>query len=151
MTIGLCAIARRPQTRRNSGKPDSSVNDDLGTRGNIVVVLWRRFACIFCPRCGCGSAIFLVTNEQGRTVGCHTTTRSGRKCVRILREPSAPHDGLRSGRYRTFTVVITVAGAAPDSNVSHRTSLLTCPDQKADRHLTWRTLLLWVAGVNRSR
>jgi hypothetical protein len=46
-----------------------------------------------------------------------------------LKEPSAPHIEVSSGRYRALTEVMTVAGAAPDLIESHRTSLLTYPDQ----------------------
>ena len=46
-----------------------------------------------------------------------------------------------SGRYRALTEVMTVAGAAPDSKLSHRTSLLTHPDHVIGRHLMRGTIL----------
>jgi len=68
-----------------------------------------------------------------------------------LWSPSAPHDEFRSGRYRALIKMMTVAGAAPDLIESHRTSLLTCPDQSIGRHLTGRTVRAPRDGVNRDR
>ena len=68
-----------------------------------------------------------------------------------LKEPSAPHIEVSSGRYRAVTDVMTVAGAAPGSMYSYRTSLLTYPDPWAGRHLTGSTVLSEGGRVNHSR
>ena len=68
-----------------------------------------------------------------------------------LQEPSAPQIEVSSGRYRAVTDVMTVAGAAPGSMYSYRTSLLTYPDPWAGRHLTDCTLLPEGGRVNHSR
>ena len=59
-----------------------------------------------------------VAIEWGRARGCATLCPSENRAALlcILWEPSAPHDGVVSGRYRALTKVMTVAGAAPDLN-----------------------------------
>ena len=85
--------------------------------GKLVRQAWIVLSVIVHPR-GVYRTDFGSWPSSGKGAGMRNTLPVREQgCVAVHPvEPSAPHDGVVSGRYRALTKVMTVAGAAPDLN-----------------------------------